>query len=101
VLQLPTRKAELAELKRLGLSRDSYGTYTRARRERASVEACAMCLANLTWLKSRAEAYGLLEQLSLAHTANEAAKAAAQAAYALIQRRELGSPPATSCQPPT
>lgn len=86
---IKTKKAELAELHRLGISQDNYRAYLEARRIKPSIAQCCHPLRNTVWLRSIAEEGGVLGDLDTLLSDIREAKEVHEHALTSIVRRRL------------
>lgn len=84
-----SKKAELAEMARLGICDAKYPAYLRYRREGKSPADICYGLKNIPWLMSLAEMHGLKDSLELLISNNEKAKVKCNEAYSKIIRRKI------------
>ncbi|SNC59467.1 hypothetical protein SAMN04487881_0062 [Marinobacter sp. es.048] len=84
-----TKKAELAELHRLGISQDNYRAYLEARRKNSSIAQCCKPLSNTGWLRGIAEKSGCLDNLDALVSDLREAKEAHEHALASIVRQRI------------
>lgn len=86
-LALTTKKAEYAELTRLGLTSISYRDFTAARRAQSIGQIAKILTGSETWYHERGAEYGTITEYERARTEYLAAKSNESAAYHRIIRR--------------
>ena len=85
----PTKKAEHAELERLGLTNMSYRQYLEHRRGGGTVASAPVPRRNAEWLKQTAAFQGREGELETLSSAHREAKEARQRAYEQVVRRRV------------
>lgn len=85
----PNKKAEHAELVRLGLTRMSYRQYLMHRRNGGTIATAAVPARNQSWLKDAATRQGRMVELEALSSAHAAAEMARKQAYEHVVRRRI------------
>ncbi|WP_146022455.1 hypothetical protein [Pseudomonas sp. FW305-70] len=85
----PTKKAEHAELERLGLTYMSYRQYLEHRRKGGSICTASAPLRNLAWARAAARKLNVERQFEALTEANSQAEQAADHARTLIVRKRI------------
>lgn len=85
----PSKKAELAEMQRLGISNHSYNSFLKEKRAGKPPAQLCFGLRNLPWLRRLDEQHGSKKQLSEMLAAWESAKKEGESAYGNIVRQPI------------
>jgi hypothetical protein len=89
VFSAPSKKAELAEMQRLGVSNQSYNAFLKEKRAGKTPAQLCCGLNNPKWLRELAAQYGVEKKFSALLLAWESAKKVSESAYVKIVRKPI------------
>lgn len=84
-----SKKAELAELHRLGITQETYRSYLDTRKTKPSIVHCCDPLRNIAWLRQLAEQGGRLRELDALLSKHQEARNTCEQASAAIVRHKI------------